>query len=139
MLLAIDPGADQGWAVFHSTTRQLVACGLGDPPEAGVSRVCLERPHPFKTKAPVRSIITLALRAGETAGPYRRLGLQIDYFEPAQWKKGSIKKDIHHARIWASLTPAEQEVISRAVVKVAKGKHHNVMDAVGIGMFAVGR
>ncbi len=140
-LLAIDPGADAGWARFD-TAGQLAACGLGAPGPGSTSRVIVERPMIYpggRQKARPADVIKLATRAGEAAGQYARaVGVEPEYVEPHAWK-GSVDKNIHHARIWAKLTPIEQEIVSASARGVAPSKRHNILDAVGIGLFVVGR
>ncbi len=143
MLLAIDPGADAGWAVFDDHGI-LFACGLGAP--TGYSRfdrVVLERPMIYpapRQRARPRDVITLALRAGEAAGLYaRRDGIEPEYFEPDVWKGGSISKATHHPRIWRRLSGLEQWVVSKDTRGILKSKQHNMLDAIGIGLFALGR
>lgn len=139
MLLAIDPGADSGWARFNSKG-QLEACGLNiDALVAGISKVVIERPHTGKTKAPLKDVITLALRAGEWGGRVEsQLNIIPRYIEPATWK-GSVPKEISQARTWAKLTPDERIILAAAGEKMAPSKRHNMIDAVGIGLFVVER
>jgi hypothetical protein len=145
MLLAIDPGADAGWARFDDAARppRLEACGLNEGAMvAGITRAVVERPMIYpggRQKARPADIIKLATRAGEWGGAVRAwFNVEPEYVEPHGWK-GSVDKDVHHARVWAKLTGAEQAVVSAAAKGVAKGKLHNIIDAVGIGLFAVGR
>lgn len=142
MLLAIDPGADSGWARFGDDGA-LVACGLNDGAmDAGITRIYIERPMIYpggRQQARPRDIITLALRAGDWAGWLRGfVGVQAEYVEPAEWK-GQVRKDIHHARIWARLSPAEQAIAADAAKGIAPSKRHNMLDAIGIGLHAIGR
>jgi hypothetical protein len=51
-------------------------------------------------------------------------------FPPRVWK-GGIAKPPHHRRIIEALSEAEREV--------AKGATHDAMDAIGIGLYALGR
>ncbi len=137
MLLTIDPGADSGWAVFGSTG-WLTACGLneGAPSAAsGITRVVIERPHPHRTKAKVKDIITLALRAGEWGGWAKAvLGVSPEYIEPPTWK-GSMDKDTCHSRMWALLSPNEKILLAKAGDGIAPSKQHNICDAVAIGLW----
>jgi hypothetical protein len=138
VLLAIDPGADAGWARFQGKT--LCACGLNvHALTQGVTRVVIERPHSGKTKARLKDVLTLAIRAGEWGGRCKEtLGVAAEYYEPAQWK-GSLAKDICNARIWAALKPDEQAILAKAGEGVAPSKRHNICDAVGIGLWVNGR
>lgn len=142
-ILAIDPGADAGWALFDvAPAGRLIGCGLGAPASSKVDRVIVERPMIYpggRQKARPADVIKLATRAGEAGGMYARIwGIEPEYVEPHAWK-GSVDKNIHHARVWAKLTPDEQAIVSAAARGVAVGKRHNILDAVGIGLFAVGR
>jgi len=53
---------------------------------------------------------------------------------PATWK-GQLKKHVCHARIDLALTPGERKIIP----KLAKTYLHNMLDAVGIGLWYLGR
>ena len=82
------------------------------------------------------------------------LSSDIKDYSPAVWK-GVLKKPIHHGRVWEWMTASERalfplntsEVISRARMQIAeKGKvssyshsWHNHLDALALGMFALGR
>jgi hypothetical protein len=141
MLLAIDPGEDAGWAIFDS--KKLTACGLGEEPDLSgiVDRVVVELPKIYpgrKQKARPGDIVLLATRAGERGGPYRRRGITVDYFEPNEWK-GGVPKEVSHSRAWALLNDSERDVIALAAKGIAPGKRHNMLDAVALGLFAVGR
>ncbi len=164
MLLAIDPGADSGWSLFLGST--CVACGLGDPRTSprhrlsDITDVVIERPRIYPHDKPdPNDILTLAIRAGEWGGVYRSHA-NVRYVTPSEWK-GSVPKAIHHARLVTKLSSDETALIqtvfrsgyrSLKVRKIMdrleappvplpmpKGKQHNVLDAVGIGLFAVGR
>lgn len=152
MLLAIDPGNDAGWSLFDPAGR-LVRCGLVDSPHklnlpAGtvIDRVVIERPMIYpggRQKARPRDIITLAVHAGEWSGRFGTAGVLVTFVEPAEWKGGPIPKDVSHARIIRKLDEGEQAVVLAA--KRANGKavtakqSKDVLDSVGIGLFAVGR
>jgi hypothetical protein len=154
MLLAIDPGADQGWALFDPN-RHLIACGLGDPRACelhvikDISRVILEKPMIYpggRQQARPADIITLAIRAGETGGLYRQWpGVEVEYVEPFRWKRGAIKKEVCHERMWLKLTKPEKDVIAAAIAQgvgrkgMPASKQHNMFDAISIGLYGVGR
>lgn len=93
-----------------------------------------------RQKARPRDVITLALRAGERAGLYGlRYGVTPEYFEPDEWKGGPVPKEVNHQRTWTKLDAREQDVLRQAAASVAKGRHHDMLDAVGIGLFGIGR
>lgn len=145
MLLAIDPGTDTGWALFDSC-RRLQACGLGYPEVGAIDDLIIECPklRPKGEKNP-NSILSVARNAGEWAGRFEsRCAAPVRYVSPTDWK-GSTPKDISNARTWAKLDPKEQGIVD-AAFKAAPGrdglapsKRHNVLDALGLGLFGVGR
>lgn len=150
-ILAFDPGALTGWALFELRTGAkprdaiLVACGLKSPqapmpaPQQAIEKVYSERPKYYPhSKVPARDLITLAIRAGECMGPYLLAGADVHYYEPWEWK-GSIDKKIHHPRLWGALSPNEQELVGMSLKGIAPSKRNNVMDGIGIGLFALGR
>lgn len=59
-----------------------------------------------------------------------RMGLRV--VEPAEWK-AQVPKDVTRRRIETLLSPSEKAVIKKG------GEMHNVYDAIGIGLFALGR
>lgn len=143
MLLAIDPGADMGWSLFGTgprSTNELRACGLNQfPIITDPFSVLIERPRIYpKQKARPNDIITLALRAGECGGRFNSCGAVVDYVEPHAWK-GNVPKAVHHRRVLGALAPQERAILDGALVGIAKSKQHNVLDAVGLGLFGVGR
>jgi hypothetical protein len=132
-----------------------VACGvrskrapLPAPVPAGdehIVEVFGERPKIYPhSKVPTSDIITLAIRAGEAVGPYRypadpnTPAAKVTYYEPWEWK-GSVVKNVHHQRIWGHLGPNERALVAEVAAGMAPSKRHNMMDAIGIGLFALGR
>ena len=138
-LLAIDPGVDVGWALVEDS--RLAACGLGHPPPCQPDEVIIECPvlRPRGEKNP-NAILKLARNAGEWGG---RLG-GGRYVSPNEWKK-NVPKDISHARIWAKLDDQEKTIVDDAFRAhkgrngMAPSKRHNVIDAIGIALWGVGR
>lgn len=57
--------------------------------------------------------------------------------EPACWK-GQVPKEIHQARILGKLDPNELCIIESARKKYG-AVTHNLIDAVGIGLYSIGR
>lgn len=135
--LAIDPGVDTGWA-WLSLGGDLVACGLGDPkphPIYGIPRaVIIELPKVYpnaKAKGDPNDLIKLAVQVGGYRERFRSCGTIVNLFWPHTWK-GTLPKDIHHARIHGELSPQEQDVLARSGQGVAPSKRHNIIDAVGL-------
>jgi hypothetical protein len=74
-------------------------------------------------------LIALAYAAGRF---YERQGLPTTLVKPAEWK-AQVPKGITKERIIAELDSAEISRVYRG------GEMHNVYDAIGIGLFALGR
>ncbi len=148
-LTAIDYGAALGWAFFCDA--KLIACGLlrtkaKSPGErvrdhvaklssvlADSDRVVVERGTwrgGGKGSMPPAQLADFNASAGQLAGWYGEL------VTPDEWK-GRVPKDKHQPRIIAALTADERAVLADA--KVAPSLLNNVIDAIGIGLFAVGR
>lgn len=138
MLLAIDPGLAMGWAVFLREPKiQLVRCGLNDLPADYYSTdpVVIECPQFYKTSNPT-AIAGLLRLVGRLEERVTQAGGTVKLVSPHQWK-GNVAKPVMLARIVSKLTPAELGVLDRC--GVSKGKRHNVVDAIGIGLHALGR
>lgn len=60
---------------------------------------------------------------------------KVEIIYPREWK-GTVDADVMVKRIQERLSPEEK---AKAVLPSAKSKHHNVWDAVGIGLHGVGR
>ncbi len=158
MLLAIDPGANTGWATFDSC-RRLTACGLVSGPASplppmAVARVVIECAElRGRGEKNPNSILLMARVAGEWWGRYH--SHCPEYILPADWK-GTTPKDIDHRRTFARLAPFEElAALVRGCAGVSpksapidaaihegltkSDKRANILDAIGIGLWAVGR
>lgn len=84
--------------------------------------------------SPVRTsdLIDLAHAAGMVAG---RFEVAPEWVLPKKWK-GNTPKAICTKRIEKCLTPEEVEALDPSVPKSLR---HNMLDAVGIGLWALGR
>lgn len=135
--LAIDPGRHTGWALF-STTAFLVACGTGEPPLDGVSRLIIECPQIYPNgKARPNDLITLAFMAGRyvgraQAGPFP---VEAKFVLPHAWK-GTLPKPVCEARIRLKLNVDERTVVEKCSRVVPAGHMNDVFDAIGLGMHA---
>ncbi len=67
-----------------------------------------------------------------------RLGHVSKTYTAQTWK-GSVPKDVHHPRIRAALKPAELDLAADASVAAGKTNAKEVWDAIGIGLFDLGR
>lgn len=97
-------------------------------------RCVCEKPQVYTTgESRKADLIDLAIAAGRMTG-----NLPTEYITPAQWK-GSAKKGPMHARMREILSPAEVELLARSLDGVSKTLHHNVYDAVCMGLKWLGR
>lgn len=152
-LLAIDPGFRYlGFSVFNRG--ELVKAGLSKAEdEEDWDRWTNQPPsflhiieiiHAYHWESPVaviefpkihrdtpknESIIKLAAACGAYASLLQAAGFVIEWVEPRAWK-GTVPKDIMYKRILAKLPESEYHKIERL-------KDHNVIDAVGIGLWKI--
>lgn len=159
-LLAIDPGkyrCDCAWFYNAGLTRVwdqpvFERCAHRYPAD----QVICEAPQ--LDGRPPTELIPVALAgaylAGQCKGPAR-------FVTPREWK-GSMPKPVHHRKVWQALSPTERTAlpgyteneINKALMRGAKdgwrkpggtyyrgerGKVHNALDAVALGLFGLGR
>lgn len=136
-LVAIDPGKHaSGIAVFGSSL--LVAAYYTNDPfvlswVAEHTPVIVELPQVYVVgKGDPNDLIALAFAAGRIT---RRFS-DVDTVKPAQWK-GQLPKEVHHRRVRACLESAELDAIENS--GIARGKLHNALDAVALGLWKLGR
>jgi len=142
VLLAIDPGEHTGWAVYEAE-KNLIGCGLGDPHADRADLIVIELPQVYPMQqVPPNDLIVLAFLAGRYAGVGEsstgpaKGPAEVHTVLPHQWK-GNLPKDLCAIRVRAALTPAERTIVD--AIDVPEKKRHNVMDAIGIGLFTLGR
>jgi hypothetical protein len=151
--VALDPGKwKMGLAVFHDGVLR-VACPVrvlkGRPwsetdavnavlraaPEGAV-RWDIERPQVYRNtgRSSVQDDVeALTHLVDRLAHELRPLGAEVHLHAPYAWKR-SVPKKVHHRRLKAALSPKE------AALLVGLGDASlDVWDAVGIGLFALGR
>ncbi len=146
-LIAIDPGAHAvGWASFESG--ELRKCGMADRErvlDGLFSRVpsvnaVIEQPQIYEQRAQKgdpNDLISVALTAGfvECALVFGGAS-EVQYVWPRKWK-GGVKKNLHNARVLAQLEADELQALKQCGVFASK--RHNVIDAIGIGLWRLGR
>ncbi len=144
--LCIDPGSKLvAWALWGE--RFLKDCGLvrGATFDALLMQ-CHKMPQDFghlviekpvvypRSKGDPNDLISISLVAGAVAGWFGR-GATAEFVTPRTWK-GNVPKDIHNLRVQRKLTMEERELLHR--IKPASLRH-NVIDAIGIGMWKIER
>ena len=88
-----------------------------------------------KAIATGNDLLTLTQIAAAVIGD---LGVPVTYLPVNTWK-GSAPKLVTQNRVKATLSPRELEVFALGLTGVKKSLWHNLFDAAGIGLYAVGR
>lgn len=142
MILAVDPGATTGWAYFHPTGKLSCAgyekhklfLGYCFDDEDLELVVEIPRVYPYGGKGDPNDLIDLAVKAGEIRGRFSwQRSIEA---HPATWK-GSVPKDVHHRRVLAALSAEEVALLPKT--PRSKKYDHNMLDAVGLGLWHLGR
>lgn len=145
-LLCIDPGKTAGWAYFEDG--KLAACGktknilkewLVNPENLHVV-VESQRIYPSirKEGIPDNDIVSLARTAGEISGFYLAGRASTEYVFPREWK-GTVPKRITEKRVLAVADSEEYRLIYSTKSDRAKSLDNNMIDAIGIGYWKLGR
>lgn len=161
--LTIDPGECTG--IAWGLDDNLVACDAATPgdelvlpatlnratleADCYVRRCVIELPRFYPPKAygsPKRataignSLIREAVTLGRWTERAIKLGFDVEEEYPRTWK-GSVKKRTMCLRVIARMTRDERKMVSATLKRLglAKSKTHNVLDAIGIFFWKVGR
>ncbi len=153
-LLAIDPGKHQcAWALFEKC--ELSRCDLHTPGQFALNvfpcldEVIIEIPKVYPPRSrdggPMRSrrvdpndLIDVTFTAGVVTGiVYEKTkGPTITNVRPYEWK-GQRPKKVDNAFTFKLLYDRERQLIEQS--KVPKSKRHNLLDAIGIGLWRLDR
>ena len=140
-VLAIDPAGDaarSGWAYYRD--RALAICGIGWPPYSA-DVVVVERPQIYpmaQQKGDPNDLISVALFAGRLVQSIARQDTMVIQIHPRMWK-GQVPKPVHNRRVIKQLSASERVVYAHGTKGIAPKKVHNVIDAIGIGLWRLGR
>lgn len=109
--------------------------GLGGSDGAGAERAIVELPRVYGRggKGDSNDLVNLATVCGALCVALTELSPSFVY--PGQWK-GEVPKEVMMRRIIGRLSPEE---LAAVALPRARGLQHNVFDAVGIGLWAIGR
>jgi hypothetical protein len=104
--------------------------------------VVIEKPQIYdrrQWKGDPNDLIEVAITAGFCSGVLQPYIEHVEYVTPQQWK-GQQPKAVNHNQTLVRLAPEELEALNRCKARVSKkSKMHNVLDAVGIGLWKLGR
>lgn len=139
---SIDPGCT-GYAYWEGRT--LIECGVQEDVDAVrvIGNLVIEKPQVYragknKKRVDPNDLITLAIQVGEYKERCRNQGGSTTIVTPAHWK-GQVAKEILVPRILGFLNEGERAMATRASLGIARGKVHNMVEAIGIGLHACGR
>ena len=156
-LLAIDPGINcSGWAVFQDNIltqasysapskgdfetrlQHLVRASRRDCMFDHFDRLIIEMPQAYRgdRSVPPEDLIKLGIVAGYWAG-YVETGA-IEFVLPRTWK-GQVPKLVMCHRILSRLQPEEMQRIALPDQLTEHTRATNMVDAIGIGLWALGR
>lgn len=149
-LVAFDPGAHSvAWARFEGGA--LVRCGFFESrgslhlasaiesAAVGAGEAIIEVPQVYQQRAwkgDPNDLIAVALTAGRIAHAVESRGFAASFVRPHAWK-GNAPKAIVGARILAKLLTHEAKILHD--LKLPRAKAHNAVDAIGIGLWRLGR
>ena len=135
-LLAIDPGSKTGWAWYGGG--RLLGCGVVSPSDTievprGLDMVVIENPEIYPN-SPARpaDILKLARIVGRYEERFSARAKYLELVPPHKWK-GSVSKDIMLKRIEESTPLLDRP----AMLAYQGGYRHNMVDAVGLGRWAL--
>ena len=142
--LTIDPGTkEMGWALWEDN--ELSMCGLARGknwletvqalPKFTVERLTIEDQQIYR-RSPINahSLLAVARVVGATVAYYQFPKFVL--VPPATWK-GQLPKDVCNRRTLSKLTESELHQVEVAPCPVSL--KHNLLDAVGIGLWAARR
>ena len=136
-LVAIDPGNDAGVAYFENKrlVRAELITDVRAPRERELAHtVIIEVPQVYP-HSPVNpnNLLTLSFTAGLLAGHFESSNLAKA--SPRQWK-GQRPKDVDNRYTLDLLDAKERSIVNTST---SRGQLHNVIDAVGIGLWFLKR
>jgi len=116
-----------GEAAYHSTVAEL------RKPELLVTEFVSEYPQVY-ARGPGDPADLIELAGVVGAVGYAIRSMKSSSYLPRSWK-GQVPKDVMCARIEGRLSPEEKAAIRPCPTSL----RHNVLDAIGVGLFHIGR
>ena len=143
-MLSVDPGTkDMGWALWQGD--RMVRCGIArgqdwieavlNMPPLTVGQLFIEDQQIYRnSRINAHSLLSVARVVGAVVF-YYNTPLTVLVL-PRAWK-GQLPKEVCGRRTISKLDPAEQAVLGKT--NYAKSIRHNLIDAIGIGLWGLGR
>jgi len=154
-LLSIDPGTKNlGWAHFRLGLLWATGCSRttlrtrDDQVAVHKDNILRASGHavrgalesmvynPRRKGSVPKDLLDVQMVGGLVLGSCVR-GTQITY-AAHRWK-GQVPKAIHHERIVKVLSPYERNILDEALSGCPRGNHKEILDAMGIGLYDLGR
>lgn len=140
-LLTLDPGNITGVAVFFGKTLVSAAAykkrDVFIPIVRDPAPVLIETPRWYPhDHSDVNDLLDLSVYVGELKRFYEAMGCVVELVWPRTWK-GNVPKKITNRRTVAALSPEEVALLPRR--PRAKDHDDNMLDAVGLGLWKLGR
>jgi len=142
--LSIDPGTkEMGWALWEHNELQICGLARGENwiesvralPKFTIEKLTIEDQQIYR-RSPINahSLLAVARVVGAVVAYY---GFpKFSLVAPAKWK-GQLPKDVCNRRTLSKLTAEELKQVE--VAPCPASLKHNLIDAVGIGLWANGR
>lgn len=105
--------------------------GVVEAHEWATRAAVIEFPQVHRDTPNPNDIVKLASACGAYTAILQALGFSVSWVAPSEWK-GTVPKDVMFKRILAKVTPDDY-------IRIRKPKDHNVIDAVGIGLWHLSR
>lgn len=145
LLISIDPGKHTGFADFLGPKLRTAGVlnekdlfsQLPMTPYPFTTLVLIEHPRWYpRDQKDVNDLLDLAVLVGEIKRYYEMSSCKVELVWPRTWK-GAAPKEITNARTVRSLSPAEITFLPKS--PRAKNYDHNMLDAIGLGLWKLGR
>lgn len=153
--IAIDPGVwVVGWATSYGSA--IVACGIARSDDPRIEIRALDIAARIRTSAAPVPVAVESMRwrpndpksqpndlidvqtVGLLVAARLSGGLGIRLVPPQEWKR-SLPKAVVHNRIAGVLSEDEREIVADALARAPKEHAKEILDAVGISLYASGR
>ena len=136
--LTIDPGVERCGQAFFSERGVLLSCSwLAKPLAHAPDFVVLEVPQVYPHgRGDPNDLIDVAVAGGIMVGMVA--SDHVRYVRPREWKV-TVNPDVMCERILSKLSKDERRIYDHDTLLVPASKRHNVIDAIGIGLYVFDR
>lgn len=129
-ILLATPGDQDLGIVVSGLLRSAEATSAWMDASAGHAVVEYMCHHPGRAASQARDLIDVSISGVAIAA---RLAQTISFIAANQWK-GQAPKPVIQRRVLERLDERESAVLAEALLAIRRGRHHDIYDAVGIGL-----